>query len=184
MKRRIIVETFRIISILSYLIGGLVVVFALNNSEYIDMLVLGIILLSIGFIETIAYFATKKYQVEHCHALLFSIASMALGLIFITGDNNYLDLETGCLLWGLLEIFKGLFELYSLVYEVKEQKYRIIIDAISAIVSIVFGVLLCVHQVEGIEVHLVVTASLLFSQALLNTLRFYIFNKVKIHEKD
>ena len=65
-----------------------------------------------------------------------------------------IDISTVCIIWGAVDICRGINDLYTVFFDGKFEKHEIP-DFILAIVDIVLGVILIIKLDDGLNVHLI-----------------------------
>lgn len=133
-----------------------------NNYSYRGLL-LGIILIVVSLIKIIKWLVNKQFKDKHCLTLPLCIASLALGILFLTEKIN---LATLCFVWGFYEITSSLIEIQMAIVEIKHNKLALIELAIE-LGTIVFGILLCIKLEHGLTGHLLFMSITLFLVAVM-----------------
>ena len=147
-KSKEITRILTIISILFHLLVGIIVfIIAFQNFE-VTPLILGS-LIAVGSIPHIMLFVRdfKKHSflVIGLVALIFSIIAMASDLFTV---------NQVCVIWGAIDIARGITEIIDSAPKVKHEKLELIEIAVST-GDIVIGILLCIHMEEGLQLHLI-----------------------------
>lgn len=152
---KILDRIFEIITPIIFLAYGITVIvfsgydFVANNYQ----LILGILLMIGAVASVVDYIGGHKIRHEFNFDIVFAVLNLVLGIIVIAKN---IPLQTICIIWGILEILKGAFEMQHLVIELKEKHYLAFVEVACATLDIVFGTLLCIHTEEDIMVHLIV----------------------------
>ena len=134
--------------ILFYLAMG-IFAFCICGHDFNDksqVLAILIILSSVPHILIYIINRTKKSY------LVIGLVGTAFGILFLT--SNFFSDDQICMVWGVLDICRGTVEIINVAPTVKEHKKELIEIGIS-LGDIVIGVLLCIHLVNGMQLHLI-----------------------------
>lgn len=181
---RVLDRIFEILSPAICLIYG-VLVLAFSGFDFVSnnyQLIIGLILV-VGGIATICdYIGGHKIRHEFNFDLVFGILNIVFGIMVMTVINQ---IEIICLVWGIIEILKGAFEIQDLVVILKHKNYLAFISLGCAILDIVFGTLLCIERYEDITIHLIVVGIVFIASAISQILETVIEHKnaKKVEEK-
>ena len=150
-------------------IGAGVTVLVLKgvHSEY-DKDVLGIILIVVAACKLAICLLNKTFKQSSNFILISSGIMLALGLIFLLSD---ISIEILCFGWGIMEIVLACVEIQTSIFEIKEDKLQICEIAIAG-GSLLFGIILCIKLVNGLNGHLIFMSISLFLMAILTLVRF------------
>lgn len=166
MKAFKILDTiFEIVSpILCFLYGVMVIIFS-HNQFVIDnyQIMLGIILMIGGVAKIVDYIGGHKIKHEFNFDLVFGILGIVMGIVVMA---KTMSISTVCIIWGVLEILKGAFEIQHLIIVIKHKNYLAFISFGCALLDITFGTLLCIHTEEDIAVHLIVVGIVFIVSAI------------------
>lgn len=165
--------SLKIITVLLYLFGATAVIILAFTKEEYELIPLGIILAGAGTIEVLYHYASEHKGGKYIHDFIFALIEIGLGIFFIVGSTFDLSLDTACLIWGIFEIAKAGLELIEKYQEIKVLKYHMIPDVLLTLLTLVFGILLCIHTEEGIKVHLIITSVVFYSYAVILFIRFF-----------
>ena len=114
---------------------------------------LGLVLALSSFPEIVLYFLDHEYRHKICAGtILLAVISTVCGILFSFLPN--VNPETICIFWGILDILRGVNQVFLSSLEVKNHKLAFAKMAIN-ILTIVVGILLCIHLKNGIRFHLI-----------------------------
>ena len=140
--------------------------------------ILGIIVLIAGCVKVAIYWLFYFKRNPRSVLLLSGLAFIILGIVFLLGDYPY---EALCLTWGILDIVLGLVEIFTSIFELKEDKLQIA-EILVAAGGIVFGVLLTIELAHGLAAHIIYLGISLILLACILVAEF-IIHKVKGHKE-
>ena len=164
MDKKITSLVFGIISAVLFIgAGTTVLVLSLINQFQFTGLILGIILLVVSIIRIIDFIISKKHKDRHNVALLFAIALIVIGILFIAEAR---ELSVLCFGWGVIDIVLSLIEIQFAIPEIKHNKLCILEVAIST-GELLFGILLCIKLENALTGHLIYLSISLFLLAVL-----------------
>lgn len=92
-------------------------------------------------------------------------AGLTITTCIVLYSINEIDISIICIAWGIIDILRGLDELYTVFFDGKFEK-REIPDLIIACVDIVLGVILIIKLDDGLNVHLLAATATLFVFAI------------------
>ena len=164
MNKKALSLVFGLMSAVLFVIAGVtVLVLCLVHQFQFTGLVLGIILLVVSVIRIIDFMISEKHKDRHNVALLFAIALIVMGILFIAEVR---ELSMLCFGWGVIDIVLSAIEIQFAVPEIKHNKLCILEVAISC-GELLFGILLCIKLESGLTGHLIYLSISLFLLAVL-----------------
>ena len=134
-------------SILYHLIIGIFVLIISNRNLDDKIILLGVLIILSSVPHILIYFINKTKKTY----LLIGLVGLAFGILFLSTDL-FTD-DQICMVWGCLDICRGLTEIATIVPEAKNNKFEIVEIFIST-GDIVIGILLCIHLANGLHLHL------------------------------
>ena len=170
-KHAVLIQIIRWFIVIAFLVSGILVITLRHTQNIEDTIILGVILLVVGVVRLLTFFLSKLKENPKDVTLVSGITAIVLGIVFLV--SNY-DLSALCLAWGVAEIILSTIEIVHKSFEVKENKLSLIEIAVST-GTLVFGILLCIHNTEGLNVHLIYLSISLLLTALYEVLEI-IFN--------
>lgn len=173
---KVLDKIFEILSPSICLLYGIFVITFSGNQIVIDnyQIMLSIILMIGGVAKIVDYIGGHKIKHEFNFDIVFGIVGIVLGIIVLAKS---MDIKTICILWGVLEILEGAFEIQHLVVVIKNKNYLGFLSLACAILDIVFGTLLCIHTEEDITVHLIVVGVVFIISAITQVIETIIEHK-------
>lgn len=135
-----------------FVIGVLVIIFS-NDSFEKNNVFIGSVLIASGLPSLMIFFAARGHKnFRKFPYLLSALTAFIIGTMFIifneiTPDHMFLTI-------GIFDIVRGLYETIDASLEVKENKFEIM-EIVSAVGDIVFGILLCIKLSDGYRNHLI-----------------------------
>ena len=130
-----------------FVVGVVVFIIAFQSYE-VTTPILGALII----VGSVPHFLIYIMDPKKSAFLLIGVVGLALGLIAII--SNSFDINHICILWGALDICRGLTEIYHSAPHVKHEKYELVDIAVS-LGDIVIGALLIAHQAHGLKLHLI-----------------------------
>ena len=113
----------------------------------------GLLIMLSSIVHILLYIVKQGYKYkEKGFFLVIGLIGLALGIIFLV--NKKADIYTICLYWGLLDIVRGSLEIKDIIPELKNNKLEIV-ELVISIGDIVLGILLCLRQESGLQVHVI-----------------------------
>lgn len=111
--------------------------------------------------------------------LLFLIA-FALGMLL---NEENMAVHIYCLVFAILEIINGVFEMNEAVALFKEKNYVMgVLFAIDAIIEVVLGILMSIERHATLRKHVILIAADLFFEGTIKLINEYVEEKRGIHE--
>ena len=92
-------------------------------------------------------------------------AGLTITTCIVLYSINEIDISIICIAWGIIDILRGLDELYTVFFDGKFEKHEIP-DLIIACVDIVLGIILIIKLDDGLNVHLLAATATLFVFAI------------------
>lgn len=138
------------------------------NNEY-DVVLLGTILIVVGVARAIIYYLNKGYKYPKDITIVSAIIMIGLGIVYLVSK---IQIEVLCFGWGIMEIVLGSIETYIDTLEIRERKYIAWFELVVNVATIVFGILLCIHSVEGLTLHIIFLGISLFLYGAIASLKF------------
>ena len=169
-KKKVFSTIAYFFSIVFYIIVGILVIIISNQTigdERLKM-TLGILMLLSSVPHFLIYFIHGKLSY-----FIIGIVGTAFGTMSLASD--IFEPEQICMVWGCLDICRGLTEIVSIAPTLKHHKSEIIEILIST-GDIVVGVLLCIHLVHGLKLHLTYLA-IAFLITAVKYIVEYVFEK-------
>lgn len=130
-----------------------------------------ILVILASIIHIILYFLNEGYKYKiSAYYLVLGILGLSIGIAVAVCNLTFNLL---CILWGVLDIVRGIAEIIFSIPNIKRTKLELI-DIAVALAEIVLGILLCIHLYDGLHVHILVFGislmllSLKFPLILLN----------------
>lgn len=158
------------ISIAFHIIAGVVVfIFALQEFEIKPIILELLILLGCAphFLLFISNYRRPIYLIIGLVPFVISIVAMA---------TNCFDVDQICVIWGAIDICRGITEIYDSAPKLRKNKMELIDIAVS-LGDIVIGVLLCIHVSHGLKLHLIYFAIAFLIIAIKNIVELFIIDK-------
>lgn len=153
--------------------GITVLVLSIAHNFQFTGLILGIILLVISIIRMIDWAVSEKHKNRHNVAIIFAIATIVLGILFITEVR---EISLLCFAWGIIDIVCSLIEIQFAIPEIRHNKLCILKIAVS-MGELVFGILLCIELERGLTAHLIYLSISFFLLAILSILETFLHHK-------
>ena len=126
--------------------------------------ILGTIILIAGFAKLAVYLIVYLKKNPRSALLISALAFIVLGFVYVFSGYDYSLL---CFAWGIVDIVLAVAEIFTSVFELKEDKMQIFEIAIAA-GGMVFGILLCIELAHGLNAHIIYLGiSLIFLAALI-----------------
>ena len=135
-------------SILFHIVIGVFAIIVANQNIP-DKTVLLSVLIILGSVPHLLIYISDRLKLSY---LIIGIVGIAFGVLFLTTDI-FTD-DQICMVWGVIDICRGLTEIVNVVPHIKENKLTFVEIAVS-VGDIVIGVLLCIHMLGGIKLHLI-----------------------------
>lgn len=134
-------------SMLIHIILGILIIIFSNDSFEKNNIFIGSILMVSGVPSLLIFIAAKGHKnFRKFPYLTSSIIAFVIGFIFII--FNEITLEHMFLAVGIFDIIRGLYETVDASLEIKVNKLEIL-EVLSAVGDIIFGVLLCIELSPG-----------------------------------
>lgn len=154
MKKKLsILDYIFIASLIVHLLLGVLVIVLSNEVFEKDHIFIGAVLAVSGVPSLLIFFAASGHKNFRKFPYLTSaIIAFVVGIIFIIFDE--LTLDHMLLTVGIFDIIRGLYETIDASLEIKENKLEIL-EIISSVGDIVFGILLCIKLSDGYKNHLI-----------------------------
>ena len=174
MDKKSLRVVFATISAVLYIAAATtIIVLCIINQFVYSELVLGIILITISLIKTIEWLLSGKHKNKYSVSLPFNTVSLILGILFLVGR---IDMPILCFGWGILEIICSLIELQFTIPLIKKHKLCIL-EIFISVVSLIFGILLCIRLQHGLTVHLIYLSISLVLMAISTILNAVLIKK-------
>ena len=175
---KILDRIFEIVTPAVFLLYGIFVITFSGSSFIIEnyQLMLGIILMIGGVAKIADYIGGHKIKHEFNFDIIFGISFIVFGIIVLA---KAISLNTICIIWGVMEILEGAFEIQYLIIELKNKKYLAFISLACALLSVVFGTLLCIEAQEDITIHLIVVGVVFIASAATQIVETVLAHKNK-----
>ncbi len=163
-------KIFEILAPILFAVYGVTVLVlsGLDFSDNVMVIVLNICLIVSGFAKIADFIGGHKINHVFNFDITFGLISIALGIV---GLARKLDLTTICLFWGIYEIVEASFEIQHLVVLVHNKEKIAIIRIVLCVIEIAFGILLCIHTEEEIQLHLIIVGVLFIISALADVFK-------------
>ena len=178
-KHGILIQIIRWFIVIAFLVSGILVISLRHTQNIEDTIILGTILLVVGAVRLLTYFLSKLQEDPRDLTLVSGISAIVLGIVFLVSEY---DLSSLCLAWGVAEIILSSIEITQKVFNIKHNKLTLIEIGVS-LGTLVFGILLCVHNTQGLNLHLIYLSISLLLTALYEVLEiifsFYIKRDVE-----
>lgn len=147
-KKKVIGTVAYFTSIVYYIIVGIMVLIISNQNvqEEQYQVMLGVLMLLSSVPHFLIYFINGKLSY-----LVIGIVGIVFGTLCLTTEQ--FNPEQICMVWGCLDICRGLTEIVNIAPTLKHHKTEIVEILIST-GDIVVGILLCIHLVHGLKLHL------------------------------
>lgn len=141
------------VAIVHILMGIFVVIFSHDSFEK-DHVYIGLIILFSSIPSILIYFLGGRYKNPYKIPYnFFALYGIIAGLVFIFKED--ISMTTMCVMWGVYDIVRSLYEIFDASREFKENKLEIV-EIICAVAELVFGIILCIKLDDGIYIHLIV----------------------------
>lgn len=147
-------ETILHISMALYYAALLAIMLSLILSEVVKHpnWFLGMLICCSALPELVLYFVNKHYKNKYKLPSIIIVSICVVdGLIVIA--HTSMATYAVCVMWGILDILRGINDVFQSAIEIKDDK-SIIIKGIVGLASVVVGILLCIHLEDGILFHL------------------------------
>ena len=165
-KHGLLIQIARWFVVLAFLVSGILVITLRHTRDIEDTIILGSILLMVGSVRILTYFFAKLHESPQDISIVSGISAIVLGIVFLVSEY---DLSSLCLAWGVMEIILPLVEIMQNVFNVKKNKLLFVEIAV-CLGTLVFGILLCIHSTEGLNVHLIYLSISLLLTAVFEAL--------------
>ena len=116
-------------------------------------------------------FLTDRSRISY---LIIGFVGVAFGILFLT--TEIFSDDQICMIWGVIDICRGLTEIVSIAPHIKHNKIELIEIAIS-LGDIVIGVLLCIHMSEGLKLHLTYLGIAFLISAVKDAVQYIVAKK-------
>lgn len=156
-----------------------IVAIVFSNTDLSDRNVLLAILILLSSVPHIALYFIHGDDASY---LIIGLVGTAFGILFLANSDSFTD-DQICMIWGCIDICRGLTEIIIIAPKLKNNKTELIEIAIS-IGDIVIGSLLIVHMLEGIRLHLIYLSIAFFISALKNVYDFFMERKENAKRSD
>ena len=158
-------------SIIFYLVIG-VGVLTISHFDFSERIPLLSALILLSSVPHILIYAANREKKSY---LIIGLVGTAFGILFLSTD--LFDADEICMIWGVIDICRGLTEIINLAPTVRKHKIELIEIAIS-LGDIVVGILLCIHLTHGTKLHLIYLGIAFLITAVKNITE-YVFIKRK-----
>ncbi len=173
----------RFISFGIFLLGAIVLILVSNfvPDDYYLISILCFVLAVVTFVPTILdphlnYSLRLTIMVV---GLLFFIASM-LGLLL---EQDSFPLTVYCLVFAIIEIINGIFELNEAVALIKEKNYVMgILFILDSLIEVVLGILMVIERHSTLRLHITLIASDLAFEGTIKLINEYVEDRRGVHE--
>jgi len=154
-----------------YLILAVVLVFLLATKVVAQPnWFLGLIIVLSVIPEIALYFINYEYKLKrHIVSVILIVLTVILGICFIFSTT--INTETICLVWGILDILRGVNQIVHASISIKKDK-SLIIKALVNVLTVVVGILLCVRLKDGVTFHLTMLGLSIILLAIYETIQF------------
>lgn len=133
-------------------------------------------------LSSVPHIAIYIMHPERKSFLIIGLVGTAFGILILTNINMFTD-DQICMIWGCIDICRGLTEIIIVAPHVKKNKLELIEIAVST-GDIVIGVLLCIHMLHGIRLHLIYLSIVFFISAIKNVYDFFMERKINAQRTD
>lgn len=130
-----------------------------EDYEYFGYFLISVMLLS-AIPDVFIYIVLKGYKNPRKLGHIIW-AGLTITTCIILYSIQELDISIICIAWGIIDILRGLDELYTVFFDGKFEK-REIPDMIIAFIDIILGVILIIKLDDGLNVHLIAATATLF----------------------
>ena len=158
--------------------GGIAVLILRHMNPTYEPKMLGVLILVAGIVKVLAYLLFYLRKNPRSVVVISGVSFVILGTLFLV--DKY-DFEALCLAWGLLDITLGIVEIFTSIFELKEDKLQIF-EILVALGGLVFGVLLTIELAHGLTAHIIYLGISLILLACILIAEF-IIHKVKGHKE-
>lgn len=173
----------RFISFGIFLLGAIVLIFVSNfvPDDYYLTSILCFVLAVVTFVPAIldSHLNYSLRLTIMVVGLLFFIASM-LGLLL---EQDSFPLAVYCLVFGIIEIINGIFELNEAVALIKEKNYVMgILFILDSLIEVVLGILMVIERHSTLRLHITLIASDLAFEGTIKLINEYVEDRRGVHE--
>lgn len=147
-KRDLLTNIVYTFSIIFYLVIGIGVL-TISHFDYTERTVLLSTLIILSSVPHILIYIANRAKTSY---LIIGLVGTAFGILFLCTD--LFDADEICMIWGVIDICRGLTEIVNIAPTVRKHKIELIEIAIS-LGDIIVGTLLCIHLTHGTKLHLI-----------------------------
>ena len=122
-------------------------------------------------LSSVPHIALYFIHPDRLSYLIIGFVGIAFGILFLSTGYSFTD-DQICMIWGCIDICRGLTEIVVVAPHVKKQKAELIEIALS-LGDIVIGILLCIHMLGGIKLHLIYLSIAFFIGAAKNVYDYF-----------
>ena len=177
-KKKLFVNIIYSISVVFYVVIGAGVL-TIASYDFTEKTVLLSVLILLSSIPHILLYLINKNN----SYLIIGLVGLAFSILFLTvRETDLFTADHICMIWGVIDICRGLTEIINVLPKVKKHKIELIEIGVS-LGDIVIGTLLCIHLTHGTRLHLIYLAIAVFIIAA-KTVFEYIFEKVRKKEDE
>ena len=143
-----------LVSVFYYLaVFTLLLVFFVTDFDLVPVFLISIMALS-AIPDAVEYIVFKQYRnIKKIGHIIWSVSVLIACIVMFTMVET-IDISTICIIWGVVDIARGLDELYTIFFDGKFQVHEIP-DLILAIADVILGIILIIKLDDGLNVHLI-----------------------------
>lgn len=136
-----------IFSLIYYLVIGVAAIVI----AFVDLSDAKVALSILILLSSVPHFLIYLLDRHKLSYLIIGFVGLAFGILFLAVPA--FDADQICMVWGCIDICRGLTEIINVAPTLKEDK-REIIEILISIGDIVIGTLLIIHMSDGLQLHL------------------------------